>query len=69
MINTTLRPQYVGHMTDQCEVSLYEQHPLTFLHHSISGNRGVGKSCTLNQAVMWARERGWICLFVPQGYF
>jgi hypothetical protein len=43
-------------------------HSLTLLHiHLNAGDRGVGKSCTLNQAVMWARERGWICLFVPQG--
>lgn len=32
------------------------------------GPRGVGKSYLLNQAVLYARQRGWICLFIPNGW-
>jgi hypothetical protein len=32
------------------------------------GPRGVGKSAALNQMVLHARKRGWLCLFVPKGW-
>jgi hypothetical protein len=32
------------------------------------GKRGVGKSVVLYQAVMHARKRGWLCLFVPSAW-
>eukprot|EP01038_Epipyxis_sp_PR26KG_P003963 gene3963-5683_t len=34
----------------------------------ITGDRGVGKSTILNQAVLHARSDGWICLFVSSGW-
>ena len=34
----------------------------------LTGERGVGKSVILNQAVIHARKKGWICLFVPDGF-
>lgn len=34
----------------------------------LAGPRGVGKSIVLNQAVLHARKRGWLCLFVPRGW-
>lgn len=38
-------------------------------HHQITvGERGVGKSVVLNQAVYYARKKGWLCIFVPQGW-
>ncbi|CAM9200472.1 unnamed protein product, partial [Ectocarpus fasciculatus] len=33
----------------------------------LTGRRGSGKSCVLNQAVLHARSTGWIVLFVPDG--
>ncbi|CAN0016865.1 unnamed protein product, partial [Hapterophycus canaliculatus] len=33
----------------------------------LTGPRGSGKSCILNQAVLHARSTGWIVLFVPDG--
>lgn len=32
------------------------------------GGRGHGKSIVLNQAVLYARQRGWMVLFVPNGW-
>lgn len=45
-------------------------------HHSgdlparvmLTGKRGMGKSCALNHAVYHARSRGWICIFIPNGW-
>lgn len=34
----------------------------------VAGDRGTGKSTTLNQAVLHARKSGWLCLFVPKGW-
>jgi hypothetical protein len=34
----------------------------------LSGGRGHGKSMLLNQAVMFARQRGWLVVFVPNGW-
>lgn len=34
----------------------------------LTGPRGVGKSAALNQMVVHARKKGWLCLFVPQGW-
>jgi hypothetical protein len=34
----------------------------------LTGERGTGKSTILNQAVLHARSRGWICFFVPKGW-
>lgn len=34
----------------------------------LTGKRGVGKSCALNHAVYHARTRGWICIFIPNGW-
>lgn len=34
----------------------------------LSGPRGVGKSVTLNQAVLYARKKGWLCVFIPDGW-
>lgn len=34
----------------------------------LTGKRGVGKSCALNHAVYHARSRGWICIFIPNGW-
>eukprot|EP00007_Cunea_sp_BSH-02190019_P005921 CAMPEP_0174244468 /NCGR_PEP_ID=MMETSP0417-20130205/35322_1 /TAXON_ID=242541 /ORGANISM="Mayorella sp, Strain BSH-02190019" /LENGTH=531 /DNA_ID=CAMNT_0015324155 /DNA_START=145 /DNA_END=1737 /DNA_ORIENTATION=- len=31
----------------------------------INGSRGVGKSVTLAQSVIWARQNGWLCLWIP----
>ena len=28
----------------------------------------MGKSVVLNQAVYYARKKGWLCMFVPQGW-
>ena len=28
----------------------------------------MGKSCALNHAVYHARKRGWICIFIPNGW-
>jgi hypothetical protein len=28
----------------------------------------MGKSCALNHAVYHARSRGWICVFIPNGW-
>jgi len=35
----------------------------TILH----GEEGVGKSCLLNPIVQWARQQGWIVVFIPDG--
>eukprot|EP01112_Ceratiomyxa_fruticulosa_P011535 TRINITY_DN3130_c0_g1_i1.p1 TRINITY_DN3130_c0_g1~~TRINITY_DN3130_c0_g1_i1.p1 ORF type:complete len:462 (+),score=76.37 TRINITY_DN3130_c0_g1_i1:211-1596(+) len=35
----------------------------TILH----GDEGVGKSCLLNPIVHWARQQGWIVVFIPDG--
>lgn len=32
------------------------------------GKRGVGKSVALSQAVFHARKRGWLCLYIPNGW-
>ena len=32
------------------------------------GPRGCGKSVALNQVVLHARKKGWLCLFVPNGW-
>ncbi len=34
----------------------------------LTGERGVGKSVILNQAVIHARKKGWLCLFVPNAF-
>lgn len=34
----------------------------------LTGKRGMGKSCALNHAVYHARSRGWICIFIPNGW-
>lgn len=34
----------------------------------VAGGRGHGKSMVLNQAVLYARQRGWMVLFVPNGW-
>ena len=34
----------------------------------LTGRRGSGKSVVLNQAVMHARSRGWLALFIPDGW-
>lgn len=34
----------------------------------LTGPRGVGKSVAINQMVLHARRRGWLCLFVPKGW-
>lgn len=34
----------------------------------LSGGRGHGKSMVLNQAVLYARQRGWLTVFVPNGW-
>jgi hypothetical protein len=36
--------------------------------HTPLGPRGCGKSSILNQAVLHARSRGWLCFFVPNGW-
>ena len=33
-----------------------------------AGKRGMGKSSVLNHAVYHARTRGWICIFLPNGW-
>jgi len=34
----------------------------------LTGPRGSGKSTVLNQMVYHARSRGWLCLFIPNGW-
>jgi hypothetical protein len=34
----------------------------------VIGPRGVGKSVALNQTILHARKRGWLCLFIPNGW-
>lgn len=34
----------------------------------LTGDRGVGKSTVLNQVVLEARRKGWLCIFVPNGW-
>lgn len=34
----------------------------------LTGDRGVGKSTILNQTVLHARQRGWLCLFIPSAW-
>lgn len=34
----------------------------------VIGARGVGKSAALNQMILHARKRGWLCLFIPNGW-
>lgn len=34
----------------------------------LSGKRGVGKSVVLNQLVVHARKRGWVSLYIPNGW-
>lgn len=34
----------------------------------LTGDRGVGKSVILNQSVLYARQQGWLVLFVPNGW-
>jgi hypothetical protein len=34
----------------------------------LSGPKGVGKSTILNQAVLHARQNGWLVLFIPNGW-
>jgi hypothetical protein len=38
------------------------------LPNLLLGERGSGKSFTLNQAVLHARKKGWLCLFIPKGW-
>lgn len=59
-----------GSLVDKClqrlrEVSGSDAVPAKIM---LTGPRGVGKSAALNQMVMHARKRGWLCLFVPRGW-
>lgn len=42
-----------------------QEHPNKVL---ITGQRGVGKSTVLTQAVLHARANGWLCMFIPNGW-
>ena len=59
-----------GSVVDKClqrlrEVSGSDAVPAKIM---LTGPRGVGKSAALNQMVLHARQRGWLCLFVPRGW-
>lgn len=48
--------------------SLKEKVPETPTRIMLTGDRGVGKSVALNQAVMHARRNNWLVLFIPNGW-
>lgn len=61
------RKQIIYHIVNSL---INRYHPRHHHHHDPTavGERGVGKSVVLNQAVYYARKKGWLCIFVPQGW-
>ena len=62
-----VRKQIIYHIINSL---INRYHPRHHHHHDPTavGERGVGKSVVLNQAVYYARKKGWLCIFVPQGW-
>eukprot|EP01032_Pedospumella_encystans_P007921 gene7921-9440_t len=55
-------------ITEDLLGAIKEKVPQTPTRIMLAGDRGVGKSVALNQAVVHARRNNWLVLFIPNGW-